>query len=183
MPIEWSKESFHEKELTKWDRPKRQGGMNRDGFERFPQMLYKAQLQPLSGKYEVAMQRDVISADKTVVILDAEQFNASCQLIVNSDREYERARADGWRDSQAEAMQFHEKLQDDVAQAAAFRASEDGRMTAKAQAEAKAAEEATDKHVAEVPRKPTDPALTQRRREAMAKAREAKAAKRQAQGA
>lgn len=158
--------------------------MNANGFEPYPRMVYKAMLQPLSGKYEVAMQRDVISPDKTVVLLSAEQFNSSCQLTVNNEQEYNDARAEGWRDSQAEAMQFHEKLLDDVAQAAAFRASEDSKMSAKAQAEAKAAEEATDQHVAEVPAQRTakKPA-TQKQLDAMAAAREAKAAKRQTQEA
>jgi hypothetical protein len=168
VPIEWSAESHHAKELSKWNRPKRDGGMNANGYEPFPKMLYKAQQNPISGKYEVAMHRDVISLDKTVVLLSAEQFNSSCQLTVQDGQEYERARAEGWRDSQAEAMEYHERLLDEVAQAAAYRASEDSKMGEKARAEAKAAEEATDQHVAEVKQKPTD---------RMAAARAAKAAK------
>lgn len=150
MPVEWSSESFKVKEETKWNRPKRDGGMNADGFERFPQMLYKAQQNPLSGKYEVCLRQDVISADKTVVILNAEQFNTSCQLIVGNEREYDRARSDGWRDSQAEAMAYHESLEQDIARAAAERAYADRNMGEKAKAEAAAAESKTAKHLPEI---------------------------------
>jgi len=168
MAIQWADESVYMQEMTKWNRPKRDGGMNCNGHEEYPRMLYKAQRNPISGKMEVAMARDVISADKTVVILSAEQFNSTCQLTVNDQSEYDRAISDGWRKSQAEAMLHEEELHNEIALAAAYRAAEDAKMSAAARAEVKAAEEATPEHLAEMPRKPLD---------RMAKARAAKAAK------
>jgi hypothetical protein len=182
MPVEWSDESFYKKEMARWDRKKSQGGMNADGFERFPQMLYKAQLQPLSNKYEVCLPRDIISADKTVVILSAEQFNASCQLIVNDEREYERARAEGWRDSQNEAMAYHEALQQDIARAAAERNYADRNMSEKAKAEAQKVEDSTAAQVPVIPEKPgLSPEAKQKLRDNLARARAAKVAKKAAQ--
>lgn len=176
MPVQWSEDSFYMKEMSKWDRKKRDGGMNANGFERFPQMLYKAQLQPLSNTYEVAMKADVISADKTRVILSAEEFNLTCQLIVKDEREYEQARDNGWRDSQKEAMAYHESLQQDIARAAAESAHADRNMGQAAQAERRAHEDSTPGHVAEVPTKrQLSPEAKQRLRDNLAKARAAKA--------
>jgi hypothetical protein len=151
MPVEWSDESSYKKEMKRWDRKKREGGMNADGFEPFPRMLYKAQRHPLSNKYEVAVDRDVISADKTLVIFDHEQFNTSCQLIVNDQREYDQAKAEGWRDSQKEAMAYREGLEQDMARAAAERNWEDRNMSEAAKAESAAYESTTAEHVGEIP--------------------------------
>ena len=153
MAIYWSEESYFRKEMSKWDRPKRDGGMNRDGHEEYPKMLYKAQFNPLSGRNEIALVRDVLSPDKTVVVLDAEQFNATCHLVVNDESEEKRAKEDGWRLSQKEAMDYVEGREQEKAVAAAVRAYEDKNMSEKAQAEAKAFEESTAEHVAEIPAK------------------------------
>lgn len=165
MAIEWSEESAHKKEMKKWDRPKteyvvkqdgtREYGMNRAGFEKYPQMLYKAQRNPVTDTYMVSLHRDVISADKTVVILSAEMFNNSCQMTVNDEREYQRAREDGWRDSQAEAWAYHTGEEQKKSVEAAVRAYEDSKMSEKAQAEVRKIEETTGaEHVLEVPEQP-----------------------------
>lgn len=152
MAIEWSEESQFKKEMRKWNTPKRDGGMNCNGFEKYPQMLYKAQKNPLSGKMEVAIAADVVSLDGTIVILSAEQFNASCQLLVNSDGELDKAKDGGWRESQAEAMAFLEALDLAVATAAAERNYSDRNLSEKAKAEATEIESKLPGHVAEIPR-------------------------------
>lgn len=148
---QWSEDSFYRKEQRKWDTPKRAGGMNANGFEEYPRMLYKAQFNPISGKNEALLQRDVISADKTTVILSAEQFNTSCQVVVQNAEERDRAREDGWRDSPAEAMAFHNETLDNVAREAAERAYRDRNMGEKAKAEAAEVEASTHEQVAEIP--------------------------------
>jgi hypothetical protein len=166
MPAEWSDESYFKKEMKRWDAPKREGGMNRDGFERFPMMVYKPQPNPLSGKYEVAISQDVISLDKTVVLLDAEAFNTSCQMVVGNEEELDRAKRGGWRES--EAMKYHEDELTRLATEAAHRNHDDRNMSEAAKAEAKKVEDSTPSQVAEIKEK---------RRANMAKARAAKAAK------
>lgn len=151
MGIQWADESYKVKEETKWNRPKSQGGRNCDGFEPYPRMLYKAQENPLSHKYEVVMARDVISLDKTTVILDAAQFNQSCQLTVNDEREYQNAKADGWRDTPKLAMEYYEGREQELAVAAAVRAYEDRNMGSAAKAESAEFESRTPEHVAEIP--------------------------------
>jgi hypothetical protein len=144
--VQYGAESGYAKELAKHQKPYK--------FEKYPQMLFMAQVNPLTNRHEVVIARNVISADKTVVILDAEQFNASCQTIVNNEAEYENAIASGWRESPKAALDHQESLHNAIAEAAAFRAAEDAKMSQKAQAEAKRADESTYKHVAEVKEQP-----------------------------
>ena len=144
--VQYGSETGYAKEMVKWQKPYR--------FEKYPQMLFKAQLQPMSGKHEVLLARDIISADKTVVLLSAEAFNASCQLVVNDESEFKRAIEEGWRESPKAAQEHYEALQNSIAEAAAFRAAEDSRMSQKAQAEARKADESTSQHVAEIPEQP-----------------------------
>jgi hypothetical protein len=167
----WSEDSFHVKERKKWDTPKSIGGMKCNGYEPYPKMLYKAQQNPLSGKFEVGATRDVLSTDRTVVIFNAEQFSTSCQLIVNDEREEARAKAEGWRNSPKAALDYHEGKETESLVAAAVRAHEDRNMSDAAKAEAAAVEAATDGQVAEIP-------TADKRRESLEKARAAKAAKR-----
>lgn len=144
--VQYGSETGYAKEMVKWQKPYR--------FEKYPMMVFKAQLQPISGKHEVVMARDIISLDKTVVLLSAEQFNASCQLIVNDEAEFRKALDEGWRESPKAALDHYEALQDSIAQAAAFRAHEDRNMSEKAKAEAQKAEEGTSKHVPVIPEQP-----------------------------
>lgn len=150
MPMEWSEESGYIKELRKWE----QRGYD-PAKHPFPRMLYKAQQNPISNKYEVLLKADVISADRTVVLLDKEQFNASCQLTVNDEAEFRRARDNGWRETPQEAIDHHEALQNAIAEAAAHRAYEDRNMGEKAKDHiAKVEEKTGSQHVAEVPEQP-----------------------------
>lgn len=144
------------KELAKWNAPKRQGGMNVDGFEMYPRMLYRAQENPLSGKFQAMLQRDVISADRTMVILSAEQFNTSCQMTVGNEEEYQRAKRDGWCHSPREAEAWHEAEIDRIAQEAAHRNYDDRNMSPAAQREIEAAvAESEANHVPEIKAKRT----------------------------
>jgi hypothetical protein len=75
-------------------------------------------------------------------------------LTVASEREQEEKEREGWHASILDAKAYAERLQADIGVAAAERAAADRKLSAKAQAEAKAAEEANDgEHLAEVPEK------------------------------
>lgn len=181
----WQEESTHAKILKQFNTPKSQGGFRCNGFEEFPKLLYMARPHPISGRYYVALEADELSLDRTRTLVEAQQFNRSCQLLVETPEMEERALRDGWRKSQAEAMEYREQFVEKQAIAAAERNYDDRRMSEKAAAEAKAIEEKIHGHVPEIPaqpteKKPTDPAKVDR----MAKARAAKAAKKAAaQGA
>jgi len=151
MPAEWSDDSYFKKEMKRWDAPKREGGENRNGYLEFPKMLYKTQPHPISGKHEVAIDKDVISLDKTTVILDSQAFNNSCQTIVNNADEEDRYKREGWRNSQAEAVQYHLDELNRLATEAAYTNSDDARMSEKALAEKDRYERSVPGHVAEVP--------------------------------
>jgi hypothetical protein len=126
-----------ELEEAKWNTPRSQGGMRPDTAEYFPTMLYMARRHS-SGKW---LAHDAAS----------EQFSASCQLTVRNEHEKNRAWDQGWRGSPTDAEAYHEQLEQEMAQAAAEAAHSVQRMSGQAQAEFKAAEDATDKHVADVP--------------------------------
>lgn len=159
MPIVRTGETEHDKELARWDLPKRLGGHNADGYERFPLMLYKArradngqvkcmEAPPLIHHY------DTIGAYHRAEAL-ATAFTNQCQMTVRSESEYERARSDGWRDTQGEAIAHFEAVQREIADAAAEEQFRVRRMSEPAQAEFAAAN-AGDAHV-------PDPAAPKRR--------------------
>lgn len=135
MPIVHNPESDYSKEVAKWNAPKREGGMNADGYTRFPAMLYKA--RPTAGG-------KVMCCDPT-----DEQFSASCQRVVMSPEQEANAIADGWRKSPVLALAQYEDEQKAIADAAAEASYAALRMTPKAQAERKGREAATHAHVAE----------------------------------
>jgi hypothetical protein len=138
-----------EKEMDRWDRPKRMGGMNADGYEPFPKMVYKAH-QMENGKPAVFDMAAIYGTDLNQVTR-AEAFNKRCELTVNSQTELDRAVGEGWRSSPKEALEYYESLQQDIAKAAAEAAYAVQRMTDKAQREYKAADEASEHPVTDVP--------------------------------
>lgn len=164
----WQQESNHAKVLRQFNTPKSQGGYRCDGHEEYPRMLYMARPHPISKRYYVALDADEMSLDRTRVLVDAGQFNRSCQLLVESPEKEERAIREGWRKSQAEAMEYRDQFVERQAISAAERNFDDRHLSKKAAAEAKAIEEKIHGHVAEIPAQPVD---------RMAKARAAKAAK------
>ena len=158
-------ESEYDKELQKWDTPKRLGGYGPDGFEAFPRMLYKAHRRE-NGKV-MCMDMEALYATDMNVALRADAFNRSCQTTVNNQHELDRELANGWRPSPQEALDYQESLARDIAQAAAETNWSVQRMSDKARAEHAAADRATDAPVTDVPappkkrgRKPNAPMVT-----------------------
>lgn len=130
-------------------------------FRQFPMMLYRADRIPGSGKWATSMSaprffgfRDENEWQRALEM--AEVFNRGCQRIVHNEAELKEAMEDGtgWRPTHAEAMEFRNKLEDMVAEAAANRAYNDKNMSEKAKAEAAAFEAANFGHQAEIPEKP-----------------------------
>ncbi len=149
MPIVRTGESEHDRELQKWDTPRSQGGMRPDSFEKYPQALYKA-FRNENGK---AMCRDLsflYSADP-VVQARAEAFNKQCELTVRSEDEYQRARNNGWSDTQEQALDLLERHQRDIAQAAAEAAYSVQRMTDTAKREYAAHDAESEDPAVDVP--------------------------------
>lgn len=154
-------ESEADRELAKWDMPKRMGGYGPDGYEHFPLMLSKSQ-KKRNGQYAVHEQpplRYVYApgptgdAEWNQACLMAEEFTRSCQMTVRNQREYDNAIAQGWSFGQEEAMARAESFEREIGMAAAQRAYSDRNMGELAKREMHEAESATEAHVAEVPRK------------------------------
>lgn len=156
MGIVRNSESEHEKELAQWNTPRNQRtsdgrpGLGAIGFEKYPQMLYKA-FRDDTGKAKcmespplMHMYLDMPTYMRAESV--AKAFTDQCQLTVRSDAEYERARSDGWRDTAGEALEHFEALQREIADAAAEEQFRVRRMSDKAQHEFSAAN-AGDAHV------------------------------------
>lgn len=176
--FQWPPQSHHAKELRKWDMPKSRGGMRPDSFQMFPKMMYMARKrangqwatsepEPPSFGYEK-------DTDWNRACQAAAHFTESCHRTVQNEREYDQARGQGWRDTPDEAMAYREALDNEIDRAAAHRAYEDRNMSERAKAEAKVVEDSTPDQVPEIPEKPR---ASQKRLDALAKARAAKAAK------
>lgn len=152
-------ESEYDKELAKWNTPKRDGGYGPDGYEHFPLMLSKAQKQ-LNGQYAVHQmppsrysflpgpQGD---GEWTQAIVMAEEFTRRCQRTVRNQQEYDRALTDGWVYGQDKALEAAQGFEKDIADAAAMRAWSDRNMGDVARREAAAADAATSEHLPELP--------------------------------
>jgi hypothetical protein len=113
----------HQKELQRWERPKREGGENANGYEPYPAMLYKV-------TRDEAGQRQIE------------------HCTVGSLAESERMQREGWVPGGPDkALAKFNALQDDIAQAAAETAHGAQRMGKKARAEFDQAEAKTDGHV------------------------------------
>lgn len=154
-------ESEADRELAKWDMPKRMGGYGPDGYEHFPLMLSKAQ-KKRNGQYAVHEQPPLRyfyapgptgDAEWNQACLMAEEFTRNCQLTVRNQQEFDRAIAQGWVQGQDEAMSRAESFEREMGQAAAERAYADRNMGELAKRESSAAEDATSDHLPEVPRK------------------------------
>lgn len=152
----WPTESNMAKELKKWNTPKRQGGMNCDGYEEYPRMMFKAQPDPTSnsGTLKTRLEGDVFHANGRDVRIYAEEFARRCQQVVNDEREFNKLYRLGWRKTEAEAMEYVRGLEEDVAVAAAHRNYEDRNKSELAQREIEAAEAATHKNFGEIPEAP-----------------------------
>ena len=128
-------------ELARWNVPY--------VYRPLPRMVYKARQLP-GGKWSVAEADDRLFGNQPGA---AEQFSTGCQRIVRSEEEHDRARADGWRDTPKEALDFQEGLETDIANAAAERNYQDRNMSEKAKAEAEEYDASGDSmaHTPEIP--------------------------------
>ena len=123
-------------------------------FRPYPRMLYKAvtkangQVICLEPAPNPALYPTQADYERAVWLND--QLNKSCTRIVESEREHDAARSDGWRDSATDALAAHEALQQEIAQAAAETNFAVQRMSPKAQAEHRAAVEETDEQVTDL---------------------------------
>lgn len=162
-------DSEYDKEIAKWDTPRRQGGYRPDGYEQFPMMLSKAQKKP-NGQYSVHEQPPLRylypagsmgDAEWSMAVLRAEEFTKSCQMTVRSQQEMDRAVSNGWVVGQEEALAAAQKWETAIADAAAERLYRDQHMGEKARAEAAAIDASTSEHIADIPapkRRPGRPA-------------------------
>lgn len=135
MPRVISPESAEAVELARFEQPN-----YRPQDHPYPKMLYKARR----------------TSDGTMGVHDVnnEQFANSCQKIVMNESDEAVARGQGWAVTAKEAMARYAKDEDGVSEIAAVRAYEDRNMSDAAKAEAKAVEDASSSHVAEVPEAP-----------------------------
>jgi hypothetical protein len=129
-------ESAYDKEMDKWDTPQRQGGMRPDTFQAFPAMLYKAH-QRDNGQWAVNDPFD-------------ENWSRRCHMIVRDERELRQQLDNGWRPTPQEALEYANRFQQAIADAAAERHFADQRLSEKARREAAAADAETNDHVPEI---------------------------------
>jgi len=116
-------------------------------YRPYPKMLYRAQdyhgkvccmaARPDEGEF-----RDPREYERAVD--SAERFTQRCQMIVNDERERSIAMEQGWRESPDDAVAFVKSRNEGIARAAAERNYEVERMSEKARAEMRAAEQAND---------------------------------------
>lgn len=122
-------ESAYAQERAKWE--------NRPWVNRpYPKMLYMAREH--NGKFVLGLPHD-------------ENFAATCQTVVQNEFEEQQKIDEGWRVKPHEAIQHQLNLLRMISDAAAERHYSDSKMSPKAQAEAKAADDATEHQLPEVP--------------------------------
>jgi hypothetical protein len=155
------------KELRKWEQHNTRFAMTEDGdmkpgnpyvFRPYPKMLYRAQknfagktvvMQPMPEAWHYASVPEYERA-----CLEVETLNRRGQLIVDSEEKERIAAGQGWCVTQADAIEQAEREEQAIAQAAGEAAYAASRMSEKARAELKAADEVTHEHVVDVqPRK------------------------------
>lgn len=154
---QYSTESQVGKEALKHERPVGYRPENNP----YPRMLYKAQ-KGTDGIVRVeagaTLPREYFPNDEAYrsAVRRDEVFNASCQMIVGTEREHQAARGNGWCDSAEAAIESTKHFETIIlGAAAAERAARDLKMSEKAQREAKAAEAATPNILPEIPESKT----------------------------
>jgi hypothetical protein len=149
-----SQDSELGKELARWNAPKREGGMNANGFEPYPAMLFRA-ARHSTGK--------VMCGHPGAATGDAEAmaFTNQCQFIVQDAEEHAKMRRAGWHESPQGALDAFEQDERVTADAAAEEQFRVKRMSDTAQREFDAAQDASDFHDPDpaAPKKPA-PATT-----------------------
>ncbi len=147
MAIVHNPDSEYSREIAKWDTEQRYGGMRPNSFQSFPKMLYQARARE-NGQ--------VMCGDPLAAMGDAvgEAFSRSCQLIVKDQDEWDKATRQGWHETPDSAIAGYQAQATAKADMAAMRHFSDIKMSAAAQAEAKAADDATHEHLGEIPETP-----------------------------
>lgn len=128
------------KELEKWNTPKQQGGMRCNGFEPYPAMVFKAARYPGTGK--VLVLHPLAGTGDTV----ADAFSVRNYKTVDTPEAHAQANREGWADTPGEAVEAFEQAAKDEADLAANAAFHAKRMSAQAQQEFDAAQEAAEFH-------------------------------------
>jgi len=157
MAIVRTGETEFDKEMAKWDAPKRLGGMNANGYEDFPAMLYKARVKgngqpacmdipPTRMGFPGGLQGD---QQWDAAVQQADAFTRACQRLVRNGDERDAAVRNGWCETPAAALAAYEAEQQAIGLAAAEANYAATRMSEKAQKERKQREAATDKHLPE----------------------------------
>ena len=134
MPVVLIPGTAHAKERLKWEyqdfRIGEEQGERVRTFEEYPKMLYKAG-------------RD-----------DKNQIDILERVVVDDADHQRRMESRGYVDGQIAALAACEAQEREVAKIAANRAFHDRKMSPEAQAEARAIDEATSGHLAEIPEAP-----------------------------
>ena len=128
MPIVINPSSEYAKELRKWEQHHTRFALDEAGdsgpghpyvFRPFPRMLYKAhkrangQYSCVEGTPSPYLYPDPQSYERACFEVD--QFNKSCQRIVQSEADEQREQAQGWRNSPVEALNYAEALEQEMA--------------------------------------------------------------------
>jgi|SRR5262245_17310091 len=165
-------ESSWGRELAKWNTPRNRNivdsngdeildesnkpirGLGAIGVEAFPMMVYKAQKNE-QGKVlclDVLPLAEWYPDEKSfaAACLRVEAFSRRCCRIVGNEQELEKALRDGWAKTAPEALEIQERLEQDIANAAAEANFHAKRMSARAQAELDTAGRETHQHVTDV---------------------------------
>lgn len=140
MPVVIPAESELGKELARWNAPKREGGMNANGFEPYPRMLFKA-FRYSNGKVMCGHPAAALGVDPEPCA-----FDAQCYTTVPSAEEHARMARAGWSDTAQAALDLFEANERAAADAAANEQYKVRRMSEPAQREFDAAQDATDFH-------------------------------------
>ena len=127
-------------------------------FRPFPRCVYMARQHPRNGKYCLSLEQpnryDFSTENQWDQAMEQyRKFSESCLRTVQSEREYEAAKLEGWRDSAAEALEYRELEMKKLGDEAAARAYTDRNLSEAAQAEVAQAESEHFGHLAEIPEK------------------------------
>lgn len=127
-------------------------------YPRYPMMMYRAR-KNAQGKVlciDVPPDPEFYQDPRAYEIasLQIDSKNRTCHTVAQNEHEQKQKRAEGWSDTQQEAIAKFEGLERDIANAAAEERYRLQGMSKKAQAEYNAADALTDAHLTDVqPRK------------------------------
>jgi hypothetical protein len=122
-------------------------------YREWPRMLYMAR----TGEHDETCGKagcwapDLHNGQYFVIHPRHEAWSRGSYTIAQTEHEYERLYAQGWRKTQAEAMAYAHRFERVISDAAAERAYADRNMSPAAKAEAAQVEAESATHVAEIP--------------------------------